>query len=237
MFRFIFLNVFIVLVTIVFSLWGVLLSLFDASGRLTHFYAAAPWGRVILWACGVKVRVKGLENVNPRVPHIYMTNHQSYFDIFTLLASLPVDFKFILKQELMKIPIFSFAVRRAGYISIDRDDPRKALKSMTQAAERIRSGSSVLVFPEGTRSRNGRLQEFKRGGFHLALKAGVEVVPVGIINTHRIAPKGSLRITPGTVSMNIGAPICVKNYTKREMDQLIGDVWHTISKLIEQEGA
>jgi 1-acyl-sn-glycerol-3-phosphate acyltransferase len=176
---------------------------------------------MILWVCGVKVRVKGLENVQSEVPHIYMTNHQSYFDIFALLASIPADFKFILKQELMKLPLLGFGMRRAGYIGIDRDDPRKAIKSVNEAAERIRKGASVLIFPEGTRSVDGRLQPFKPGGFHLALKSGCDIVPVAISESHRIVPKGSLKIEKGTFGLSIGQPIPVKDYSKKDMEQLM----------------
>ena len=233
MIRFIGLNAFIALHSIVFCLWGILISLFDRSGRRVHFYCAAPWSKIILRACGVKVRVRGLENVEGQVPRIYMTNHQSYFDIFALLACLPVDFKFILKQELMKIPFLGQAMRGAGYISIDRNDPRKALKSMKEAAERIRSGASVLIFPEGTRSLDGSLLPFKPGGFRLALKSGKDIVPITIRGSHRIVPKGSLRIRKGSFSMSIGRPIRVGDYSKRSMEQLMARVREIMLRQME----
>ena len=220
MIRFICLNAFIAIYTIIFCLWGLLISIFDGTGRVVHFYCAAPWARVILWVCGVRVKVKGLENVDINVPRIYMTNHQSYFDIFILLASLPVDFKFLLKQELMKIPLFGFAMRRARYIGIDRGDPKKAIRSMNEAAERIKNGISVLIFPEGTRSFDGELQDYKSGGFHLAIKSGCDIVPVAIINSRNIVPKGSLKINKGTVTLNIGKHIPLTDYSKKDMDQL-----------------
>ncbi len=153
-----------------------------------------------------------------------MVNHQSIFDIFTLLACLPVDFKFLLKQELMKVPFFGAAMKRAGYISIDRRNPRKAVKSMNEAAEKIKNGASVLVFPEGTRGKDGRLQTFKSGGFHLALKSGTDIVPVAIVDSHLIVPKGSLRIKKGTISMNIGRSIRTRDYSKKDMNQLMDQV-------------
>jgi 1-acyl-sn-glycerol-3-phosphate acyltransferase len=206
----------------------VLLSVFVRDERVIHFYVAVPWAKVILRVCGVKVRVVGQENLEGQAPRIYMTNHQSYFDIFALLACLPVDFKFVLKKELMKIPLFGFSMRRAGYIAIDREDPRKAVKSMKEAAERIRQGSSVLIFPEGTRSADGRLQPFKKGGFHLALKSGCDMVPVAIINSRAIVPKGSLRINKGSFTLNIGKPIPVKGYSRKNMDQLMARVREAI---------
>ena len=198
--------------------------MFDPNGRRVHFYAARPWARVVLRVCGVGVTVGGLENVDIDVPCIYMVNHQSAFDIFTLLAFLPVDFKFILKQELMKIPLFGWAMKRAGYIAIDRGDPRKAIKSMNMAAEKIKQGASVLIFPEGTRSKDGHLQVFKKGGFHLAVKSGCDIVPIVILNSRNIVRKGSMRISGGDIRMEICDPIPLNEYGKRQVDQLMGRV-------------
>ena len=167
-------------------------------------------------------------------PGLDVANHQSYFDIFALLAYLPVDFRFILKQELMKIPLLGFTLRRAKYIAIDRDDPKKAVKGMNEAAEMVRNGGSVLIFPEGTRSIDGRLQPFKRGGFHLALKSGCALVPVAIINSRNIVPKGSLRINRGTFGMNIGKPIPVNGYKKRDMNQLMMRVREAIISQMDE---
>ncbi|MDY7035267.1 MAG: lysophospholipid acyltransferase family protein [Thermodesulfobacteriota bacterium] len=228
MIRFFYLNAFIALFTIICSAWGLLLSAFDRSGRVIHYYVAAPWARMILRVCGVKVAVTGWQNVDSRRPHIYMANHQSYFDILALLAYLPVDFKFILKQELMKIPLFGLAMKRAGYIAINREDPRKAVRGINEASKRIKNGTSVLIFPEGTRSVDGRLQSFKRGGFYLALKSGCDLLPVTIINSHNIVPKGSLRVNRGVITMAIGKPISVKTYTKKDTDQLMNRVREAI---------
>ena len=232
MIRFILLYAFMTLHTIIFCFWCVIIAVFDGSGRLVHFYGAVPWAKVILWVCGVKVDVGGRDYIDGRVPRIYMSNHQSYFDIFILLGHLPANFKFILKEELMKIPLLGFAMKRARYIAIDRGDPRKALKSMNEAARKIRNGASVLIFPEGTRSEDGRLQPFKRGGFRLALKSGCEIVPVGIIKSRDIVPKGSLNIKKGRIGMNIGKPIPVKDYSKRETDQLITHVREDMIRLM-----
>ncbi len=234
MIRFFLLNAFIALYTIILCAWGFLLSLFDRKGTVIHAYAAVPWARGILWVCGIKLRVQGLGNVDPHQPRIYMTNHQSYFDIFALLAYVPVDFKFIVKQELMRIPILGFSMKRAGYIGIERDNPRKAIQSMNEAAKRIKEGVSVVIFPEGTRSVDGRLQPFKRGGFNLALKAGSDIVPVAIINSHRIVPKGSLRINRGSFDLRIGPPIPVGGYTRKNIDRLMKRVWEDMAHMLDQ---
>jgi 1-acyl-sn-glycerol-3-phosphate acyltransferase len=181
---------------------------------------------------GIRVNVRGLENIDPLLPRIYMTNHQSYFDIFVLLAHLPVDFKFIMKQELMKIPLFGYATRRAGYIGITREDPRKAIASMNKAAEKIASGSSVLIFPEGTRSSDGILLPFKKGGFTLAVKSGCDIVPVAVIGSHRIVRKGSFKINKGSIELVFGKPIPVSGYSKRDIDALMEKVRDTILDLM-----
>jgi 1-acyl-sn-glycerol-3-phosphate acyltransferase len=219
--RSIVLNGFIGVHTLFFCTMALPLAWMDRSGRLIHRWIAIPWARVIVRVSGVRVQVLGRENVETDRPRIYLTNHQSFFDIFILLAGLPVDFKFVLKQELMRIPVLGFTMRQARYIAIDRANPRRAVQSMNQAAERIKSGASVVVFPEGTRSEDGRLQPFKRGGFLLALKSGCEVVPVTIQGSSRIAPKGSLRIRPGRVTVTIGEPVSLAGYGKRDVEGLM----------------
>jgi 1-acyl-sn-glycerol-3-phosphate acyltransferase len=236
MIRFICLNVFIFFHSLVFSLWAILLSVFDGSGKWAHFYCAVPWAKVALWISGVKVDVKGLENVDSEVPRVYATNHQSYFDIFALFACLPVSFRFVLKQELMRIPVFGSAIKSAGHVAVDRTDHRKAVKSMDEAAEKMKRGASMLIFPEGTRSEDGRLQPFKNGGFRLALKAGVDVVPVAIINSRHIVPKGSLRINKGTFGLSIGKPIPVRDYSKKDVDKLMQRVRDAIASQMGEGG-
>jgi len=222
--RFVFLNAFIAIHTILFGTYGILLALLGGSARFVHFYCAVPWAKVILKVCGARVAIEGIENIRKDQPRIYMANHTSYFDIFALLSALPVDFKFIVKQELMRLPIFGPAMRRAGYIGIEREDPRKALRSMQEAAERIRKGASVLIFPEGTRSEDGLLHPFKPGGFHLALRSGCDIVPITITGSREIVPKGSLRIQKGTIRMVVGKEISLAGQTKKNMGRVMEQV-------------
>jgi 1-acyl-sn-glycerol-3-phosphate acyltransferase len=202
-------------------LYGIILSFFNKDENIIHRRIAMPWAKISLKVCSVKVEVKGAEHVNRDLPCIYMSNHQSYFDIFVLLVGLPVDFKFIMKKSLMKIPLMGTTMRRAGYLSVDRKDIKKAIISMDAAAEKIRNGASILVFPEGTRSKDGHIQDFKKGGFHTALKAGCDIIPIAILNSRDIVPKGSLRIKKGTIKMSIGRPIPVKDYSKGNINDLI----------------
>jgi 1-acyl-sn-glycerol-3-phosphate acyltransferase len=233
MLRFIGLNTLIIFHTIIFCLWAVILALVGSSSRFIHFAMARPWARAILWFSRVKVTAEGCEQVDDRIPRIYISNHQSYFDILGLLAYLPLDFKFLVKQELMRIPLFGFAMKCAGYIGIERNDPRKAVKSMQRAAERIRNGASVLIFAEGTRSEDGHLQDFKRGAFKLALKSKCDIVPVVIKGSLHIMPKGSFTIKPGQFSLFVGTPIPVQDYSRREINALIARVREEMLKELE----
>ncbi len=237
MFRFVFLNAFIVIHTCIFCLLAIIFSFFDHSKRLVRFYVAMPWARTILWVCGIKVTVKGQERVRDRIPTIFMCNHQSYFDIFALLAYLPADFKFILKQELMRIPLFGIALKRAGYISIKREHPRDAIRSLESLAEKIRTGTSVLVFPEGTRSVDGKLLPFKKGGFQMALKSGCQIVPIAISNSCRIVQKGSFKINKGAFTIHFGDPISLQEYKKKDLAALRDRVKAAISALSEEPPA
>lgn len=234
MVRFLLLNSFIAVHSIFLSLFALLISIFDRDGgNKVHRYVAVPWAKMILWVCGVKVLVLGKENLNPEVPRIYLSNHQSYFDIFVLLAHLPVNFKFVLKKELMRLPVFGISMRKAGYIGIDRDDPRKALQGMKEAAERIKAGASVLVFPEGTRSPDGVLQPFKPGAFHIALKSQCDVVPLAITGSRFIVPKGSLRVQRGTITLHLGRPIPFRSHSKKDMPILMEQVREAMLRLME----
>ena len=189
---------------------------------------ARIWAKILLMLSSTRVEVVGAENVLVGKPQIFMSNHQSDFDILVVLGFVPGQFRWIAKKELFKIPIFGGAMRNAGYIEIDRQNHEKALKSLDIAAQKIREGKSVMTFPEGTRSKDGVIKPFKQGMFHLAIKAGVPIVPVCIIGAGAIMPKRSLRINPGKVTMIIGKPIDVTGYTVEDRAQLIERVRNVI---------
>jgi 1-acyl-sn-glycerol-3-phosphate acyltransferase len=159
-----------------------------------------------------------------------MANHQSDFDILIALAYIPVQFRWIAKKELFSIPVFGTAMKNAGYVEIDRHNREKSLQSIDEAALRIRSGKSIMTFPEGTRSREGEIKAFKQGAFHLAIKSGVPIVPVSIIGSDRIMPKRSVRIKPGQIKLVIGEPIDVKSFDIEKRYELIEKVRNTIIK-------
>ena len=181
------------------------------------------------------MEINGLNKIDEDKPHIYIPNHMSFFDIFALLAYLPVDFKFIFKQEIMRVPILGLAMRRAGYISIDRSSPAKARRTVKQAVDMIKNGTSVVIFAEGTRSLDGHLQPLKRGAFQLAISSGSPVVPVAIKGTNKIMPKGSFALKKGSITIQVGSPIPTVNYNRETMPDLIERVSGCLRKMLEEE--
>ena len=197
--------------------------LFDRRGRLIHCYARL-WGWLILKANGVKVQVSGLEYIDKKKPSIYMCNHQGTFDIFAFLAYLPVQFRWVAKVEIFRIPILGWAMSTAGYISLDRSKRKRAYQGMEIAAQKIKDGTSVVIFPEGSRSFDGALQPFMNGGFTLALKAGAPIVPITIDGSWHIMPRTTLRIKKGNIQLVIQRPIQTRNLTMKDRKQLIQKV-------------
>ena len=220
MIRTVFIYIWVILVTFVLGIAAMLTSFFSRSGNTAH-QIAHIWAKSIMTVSGVKVNISGFENINPEMSYIYMCNHQSNFDILVLLAFLPVQFRWLAKAELFKIPIFGHGMRCAGYISIDRSNQASAFQSISEAARKIKNGVSVMIFPEGTRSQDGKIKSFKKGGFVLAVDSGVPVVPIVLKGTHAIMPKGNLRISPGPVEMEIQKPIATSDYSRESKENLM----------------
>ena len=195
---------------------------------------AAWWASSICRASGVKVSVSGREHLNSEKPYIFAANHQSQFDILVLQGFLGIDFRWLAKKELFAVPIWGPAMRRAGYIPIDRSHGRQAIKSLDEAAQKIAAGTSVIIFPEGTRSRDGKLHEFKAGAMMLAIKSGVAIVPVAILGTYETLPKGRLLIRPGTVEIRVGSPIETRGYSSRDKHDLARVSQEAVAKLLDK---
>lgn len=207
---------------------------FVKKGDDSAHLVARIWARSILLVSGVKVVVYGLENIDPCASYVYMANHQSMFDIFALLAFLPVRFRWLAKKELFSIPIFGYSMGRAGYISVDRSSMKAAYRSLQEAAQKIAQGVSVVIFPEGTRSSDGRIMPFKAGGFHLAITSGRPIVPVVIDGTHHIMPKGISRVRQGLVTISINPPIETNTYTRKTTAGLMEIVGATMRHDLER---
>ena len=216
-------------ITAFMSFWSVVFSVFPGADNKIH-KVARLWAKTLLLLCNTKVKVIGEENLLSWQPQILMANHQSDFDILISLAFIPVQFRWIAKKELFTIPVFGAAMRSAGYIEIDRSNREKAIRSIDEAALSIRRGKSIMTFPEGTRSRDGEINAFKQGPFHLAIKSGVPIIPVSIIGSGSIMPKRSLRIKPGQIKMVIGKPIEVVRFNLERRQELMEKVRNEIIK-------
>jgi len=232
MIRSIFIIVWIIFITVLLSLVAIITSFFSSTGNIVH-KVGRLWAKSILWVTGINVQTRGLEHFDPDKPFVFMCNHQSNFDILVLFSALPAQFRWIAKAELFKIPLFGQAMRGAGYISIERKDRKKAIQSLRKAAKRIRTGTSVMIFPEGTRSPDGNIGEFKKGGFVLAYDAGVPIIPIVLNGTWSIMSKDSLRIKPGNVTLSVLPAVKVTDYAKTDKAKLIEDVREKILKEFE----
>lgn len=215
--------------TFLFSVSAFIATLFDSSGRVYAWHARL-WARLGLALGGVTVTLAGAEHL-PDGPVIFMSNHQSNFDILSLLAAMPRQIHWIAKKELFEIPVFGPSMRRGGYIPLDRGNGRKALQSMDEAAATIHKGKSVVLFPEGTRSPDGNLLPFKRGGFILARKADVPVVPVTINGSGRINPANSFRLYSGDITITLHPPVIIPPELRRSE----AEIWllETVREQIE----
>jgi 1-acyl-sn-glycerol-3-phosphate acyltransferase len=223
----------VVLSTLVLGILAIIISFFSRTGNSVH-WIARMWGRGILLVSRIRVSVKGLSQVNPARSYIYMSNHQSNFDIPVLLAYLPVQFRWLAKAELFKIPIFSRAMRGAGYVRIDRFNREAAIESIKEAAAKMKDGVSVMIFPEGTRSDDGSIRPFKKGGFVMAVDTGVPIVPIILKGTWPIMAKSSWRINAGEVTLQIEKPIDTTGYTRDTKDDLIETVRSAICRGFEK---
>jgi len=197
----------IVVSTLIHGAISHMISLFDATGR-SQFKIARDWGRSLLWVVGVKVEAEGLERLKPGVPYVLVSNHLSYMDTPALLANIPVEFRFLAKESLFKIPFMGWHLHRAGHVAVPLADPRASVKTLGKAAEMIRRrGISLLIFPEGGRAADGKLKEFIDGAAYLAIKAQAEVVPIALIGTREILAMHSKTFHRGRVRIRVGEPI------------------------------
>jgi 1-acyl-sn-glycerol-3-phosphate acyltransferase len=207
----------------------ILTSPFDRKGKVIHHYGRL-WGKIALLVNRVKVRVEGIEHLKGEGPYIFMSNHQGTYDIFALLGHLPFQFRWLAKKELFSVPFFGWVMAAAGYVSVDREGTRKTVEAMNEAAQKIREGMSVVIFPEGSRSPDGSIQPFKKGGFTLAIKSKVPIIPISIIGSREIMPKGKLTVTSGEIRIRIDHPIETQNYSLKDRKSLMEKVRQTISK-------
>jgi len=206
----------ILLYTAVMGSISVASSLIDSRGRIQHS-CARLWARMILWTARIHLRVSGLENIQPGVPYVICINHQSHIDTPIVLAAFPFQFRFTPKKQLFRYPFLGWHLRRSGQIPIDRENPHAAVKSLRDAADFIRQGNIVVIFPEGGTSRDGSIRPFKGGGFMLATKSNALVVPVTIRGSRAVLMPKTYHLRPGRVEVSIGKPISSEGVSAAEL--------------------
>jgi 1-acyl-sn-glycerol-3-phosphate acyltransferase len=210
----------IYLYTVVMGTLSLLLSIGDSEGRRQH-WCAVLWSRMISRTVGARVSVGGAENLRAGESYVFLSTHQSYMDIPVMLGYLPSQLRIAAKREVFQIPFLGWHMRRGGHISINRGSTAEAIESLRRAAREVRPGVSVFLYPEGTRSRDGALQPFKKGGFKFALQSGLPVVPVTIVGTRALLPRDSIVFRPCPVRLQIDPPIPTAGLTDEDIPVLM----------------
>ena len=218
--------------TIVCGAVSLLLAVFFRSGVPSH-WVASLWAWLILKICMVRVEVEGSENLERGQTYVLASNHQSLFDTPILLAYLPISFRFLYKKSLNRVPFLGWHLFMSGHIGVERESPSKARESLEHAAVRIKNGTSVAVFPEGTRSYDGVMRTFKKGSFRLAIKAGTPIVPMTILGSHEVMQRGQVTVYPKTVKLVIDCPIPVANLDEDRAEALVKQVRNVVSRNLE----
>lgn len=197
---------------------------FVLPSRWVSLICGTFWARLNSWLTPIRVEVAGRSCIQPRQSYVVVSNHQSFYDVFVLYGWLGVDFKWVLKKEMRQIPGLGVGCEKVGHIFIDRSNRKAAIASINAAKARLVEGSSVIFFPEGTRSRDGQLGGFKRGAFRVAVDLGLPILPVTLIGTGRILPSDGIDIFPGRVSLIIHPPVETGDLGEEDLSGLVGRV-------------
>lgn len=221
------------LLSIVLGTLGTVAICIDRSGKMTRAVASL-WGRWICQWNGIRVEVLGLEHIDPGQARIFVANHQSYFDIFALSGFLPMQMIWVAKASLFRIPFVGWTMSAAGYVRVERKDRRKAYQSFLATVEKLTSGFSIVIFPEGTRSPDGKIGEFKKGGQLLAVRSKTPMIPVTIIGSGKIIKKGGVAVNPGTIKVILSPPITVNELSGGEKDEILNVIREIICKNYEE---
>ena len=194
---------------------------FVFNARVASYLGGVIWARMNAWMAPMWVSVSGRNHIDMKQSYVVIANHQSAFDIFVLYGFLNIDFKWVMKQELRKVPGIGIGCEKVGHIFIDRRDHESSMKTLAAAKKKIVNGTSVIFFPEGTRSTDGSIKDFKKGAFKMALDLNLPILPVTIIGTKDILPNKTIDLFPGKAVMKIHEPICVKGYSQENILELI----------------
>jgi 1-acyl-sn-glycerol-3-phosphate acyltransferase len=227
-------NLYLVLGSVLFGSLAILLAWVPPPGAWVY-RMARWWSRGLLLFSGVRVDGDFMTELDSGQRYIFMSNHQGLYDIPALIVTLPGQTRFLAKRSLFQIPVFGWALKAGGFISIDRENRSRASESFSEAVRRLSEGASAMVFPEGSRSLDGELLPFERGGFLLALKSGLPIVPVGIRGSLEVRRRGSRVVRPGRITIHYGRSLGVDAYGVRGRDELMHEVRQRIAQLVELE--
>lgn len=218
-----FLYVTIVVSSFTTSVLSIIVGVFNPYSAATT-WVLRTWGRIVVWATGSKLIVEGTENLDPKASYVFAANHLSALDICVALKAIPNTARFIAKKELFKIPVFSQGMKYSGMLPIDRGNSDEAKKTIEKAIKTIKDGCSVIIFPEGTRSEDGEVMPFKKGGFVLAINGQVPIVPTVISGTHYVIPNGTRMVYRGTVKIKFLPPVSTENVAITERGKLVRSI-------------
>jgi 1-acyl-sn-glycerol-3-phosphate acyltransferase len=222
------------LVTATFASLAVVMPFFS-SPRAVSRVTGVPWARVLAWLIPMQVRVEGREHVDPQQSYVLVSNHQSQCDILVLYGWLGIDFKWVMKQELRKVLGIGVACERLGHIFIDRSNHAAAIATLEGAKTKIVGGTSVIFFPEGTRSRDGKLRPFKKGAFRMALDLGLPILPLTVTGTRDLLPTGTRDLVPGSVRLIIHPPVAIDGLGSDDCARLSAEVRDIIASGLPQD--
>lgn len=225
---------FLLFVWSIFLILWVFIVLLFRQRKAAFFIVEKLWSPVLLFIVGAKIESIDREKVyNLKEPVIFASNHQSNFDITSIINQTPKHLHFIAKQEIKKVPFLGQYTKAMGFIFVDRKNKEKAKESLHKAGKLIKSGRDVIIFPEGTRSKDGKIHQFKRGAFILAKEVAVNIVPVAIKGTNKINPAGKFQLRPGKVTVKYGDLILAKNFKNKTVEEFAAHVQHEVEKLYD----
>jgi 1-acyl-sn-glycerol-3-phosphate acyltransferase len=216
--------------TVFFGLTSIPFGFFDKDGRRLHAFARA-WSKTVMKTIFSPLRIVGLEKIDPAKPHVYAVNHGSALDIPVLYAYLPFQFRIVFKKELLSYPIVGGHLKRSGQVCVDQQHPARSVASIRSAFKTLKGGMPLVIFPEGGRTSDGRIQPFLPGAFFLAIKAQVDVVPIALVGTYELLPMDTYHIKPRPLEMRVGDPIATAGLTLRDLDALSARVQREMERM------
>jgi 1-acyl-sn-glycerol-3-phosphate acyltransferase len=224
----------LILNTLILALLIIAISPFDRKGNLVH-YIGKFWSLLNLYLSGTRLKIKGKEKIEKGRTYIVMSNHQSLVDVWALIGKLPLQLRWTIKSEVKKMPVFGYALERMGHIYVGRKKRKDVALTLEVPVQKIRDGASVVIFPEGTRGRDGRLQKFHKGGAIIAIQSGAAILPITINGSRFVLPKDTLALMPGKIEVIVGDSIDPGMFDEDRKDDLMAVVKSAIEQNLDLE--